>query len=538
VRCKNAADEIQNAGQIKSITIHMKSIKQIISTVKNPNWVAVVLTLILPLLFCKMVLAQVNRVAPDTSAMPDFHYEKAPCPFDATGLAPKSLECGWLTVPENRKKNNGHTIRLAVAVYTAPHSSQTPVLFLAGGPGLRTVSPEILQLWSHVFRNRSIIIFDQRGTGYSKPSLCPWAASTERYIESLNLTTREFLHMKSGYVLGCHAELVSKGIDLNAYNVIENAADVNDLRKALGYTKWNITGLSYGGMLAQAVIRDYPQGVRSAILISPAPLDEFGVALEHNVTSFARSLNLVFKHCKHQKACISAYPNLQQRFKNTMHSLQDRPLTISLDTMIAGQSPFIVNTRDFVQLVQNMLYSEHGIVSLPGVIMAFNKRDKDAIRNILTAWGHDLTGPGEGTSDGMFRSDVCYDAPQSKSNWEKLASAHPDLRSIGFLGDACSYWESAHATSAELKPVKSKIPVLVYSGDLDPFVPPRFIRQILNGLPNAKHITYPDGTHIPDIRHNCLDHLFNAFLTNPSAPLDMSCVSKLSPLTFKVTGKQ
>lgn len=475
--------------------------------------------------------------AAPASKAPGFSYEKAPCPFDTKGYDIDHLQCGYLTVPENRKKNNGHTIRLAVTVYTAPHSSQTPVLFLAGGPGFRTVSPEILQLWSHVFRNRSIIIFDQRGTGYSKPSLCPWAASTERYIESLNLTTREFLHMKSGYVLGCHAELVSKGIDLNAYNVIENAADVNDLRKALGYTKWNITGLSYGGMLAQAVIRDYPQGVRSAILISPAPLDEFGVALEHNVTSFARSLNLVFKLCKHRRACMSAYPNLQQKFKNTVHILRNKPISITIDTKVAGRNPFVVNDRDFVQLVLNMLYSEHGIVSLPGVITAFNKRDKDAIRNILTAWGHDLTGPGEGTSDGMFRSDVCYDAPQSKSNWEKHASAHPDLRSIGFLGDACNYWESAHATSAELEPVKSKIPVLVYSGNLDPFVPPQFIRQILSGLPNAKHITYPDGTHIPDIRHNCLDHLFNAFLTNPSAPPDMSCVSKMPPMKFNLPGK-
>jgi pimeloyl-ACP methyl ester carboxylesterase len=55
----------------------------------------------------------------------------------------------------------------------------------------------------------------------------------------------------------CAADLRQMA-DLTAYNTAASAADVNDLRLALGYEQINLWGGSYGARLALEVMRDYP----------------------------------------------------------------------------------------------------------------------------------------------------------------------------------------------------------------------------------------------------------------------------------------
>ena len=66
-------------------------------------------------------------------------YAEAPCPnpiYPGIVLGPE-FTCGYLTVPENRSKSDGRTIRLAVATRraTAPTPKPDPIVFLTGGPG-------------------------------------------------------------------------------------------------------------------------------------------------------------------------------------------------------------------------------------------------------------------------------------------------------------------------------------------------------------------------------------------------------------------
>lgn len=53
------------------------------------------------------------------------------------GQDPVSMECGFLTVPENRGRSNGRTIELAVAVLraTGADPEPDPLVMLSGGPG-------------------------------------------------------------------------------------------------------------------------------------------------------------------------------------------------------------------------------------------------------------------------------------------------------------------------------------------------------------------------------------------------------------------
>ena len=64
---------------------------------------------------------------------------------------------------------------------------------------------------------------------------------------------------------------VADGIDLARYTSAESAADLADLRAALGYDAWNLYGVSYGARLAMTVMRDHPEGLRSVILDGAYP---------------------------------------------------------------------------------------------------------------------------------------------------------------------------------------------------------------------------------------------------------------------------
>ena len=90
-------------------------------------------------------------------------------------------------------------------------------------------------------------MFDQRGTGYSTPSLkCPEILQLQYDTLNIHLSAAASEQMELQAVQTCHDRLLKAGVDLNAFNVQENAADVHDLIQALGYKQANLYGVSYG----------------------------------------------------------------------------------------------------------------------------------------------------------------------------------------------------------------------------------------------------------------------------------------------------
>jgi hypothetical protein len=165
----------------------------------------------------------VFRALSPTSRQAASAFQQATCPFAlGSGLIEgKNVTCGFLTVPEDRSHLQGPTIRLAVAIFksSSPHPIPDPVFVLGGGPGqalLENQGPSynVGNLPSH----RDLILLDQRGAGYSQPSL--------RCLD--NTTPMEFLPSVHS-VRACYDRWVKSGINLNAYTTLENAADVHEL---------------------------------------------------------------------------------------------------------------------------------------------------------------------------------------------------------------------------------------------------------------------------------------------------------------------
>ena len=187
---------------------------------------------------------------------------------------PAGVRCGYLTVLENRAKPDGRRIR--IFVMRAPAVSATPkhdpVVYLSGGPG-GAGSFEVASLVKKGLNaEREIIFVDQRGTHRADPLLrCPgW----EQFLfdsVSVPFAAESSTAADAAALRECRDRLAANGVDLASYNSTENAADIADLRVALGIDSWSVYGVSYGSRLALIVLRDHPQGIRSVVLDSVSP---------------------------------------------------------------------------------------------------------------------------------------------------------------------------------------------------------------------------------------------------------------------------
>ena len=110
------------------------------------------------------------------------------------------VDCGWLLAPEDRSDpDNGNTVQLHVAIFhtKADGAPDDPIVYLEGGPGgdaLEAIPFTFAQAFAPFLDNRDFIMFDQRGTGFSSPSL-ECFETTELAYEQLDddLTTEEAL---------------------------------------------------------------------------------------------------------------------------------------------------------------------------------------------------------------------------------------------------------------------------------------------------------------------------------------------------------
>ena len=176
------------------------------------------------------------------------------------------MECGYLTVAEDCQASSPTdrgALQLAVGVFKADHPSAgaAPLLYLDGGPGGPALD-DVVALWrlfAPLAVDRDLVVFDQRGTGHSKPALM---------CDDIMVATDAG---ESDFVTACRNDLAAKVVSLSHFDSASSATDINDLRIALGYPAWDLFGISYGTRLALTVLRDYPDSVRSIVIDSVLP---------------------------------------------------------------------------------------------------------------------------------------------------------------------------------------------------------------------------------------------------------------------------
>jgi pimeloyl-ACP methyl ester carboxylesterase len=487
---------------------------------------------------------------PEPTPAPSTGLEKASCPFDLPPgqVEGTTIECGTLVVPEDRSNPEGAKIRLAVAVFHPDGKPEAdPIFYLEGGPGGSPL--ELIDLtFDDQFEpllatNRDLVVFDQRGVGLSRPALdCPKLSDLtmdllDGELDGKQLTEKEVYDQVLETTLACGQDL-RKTADLSAYHAASNAADVNDLRLALGYDQVNLWGSSYGTNLALAVMRDYPEGVRSVVLDSTLPPDaDWNLEAPPNAD---RAFTVLFEGCAADAACNAAYPDLRTVFFDTVDKLNKTPATFeTTDALTMDTYQVQMYGDDFMGTVLQYLYATDVIPALPQMIYDASQGNFDLLARILGA----LLMVRETMSRGMFYSSECHDEMvfSSLEEFEAVLEDYRDVAgifeysSLGAMGyDVCAGWGAGEAGAIENQPVTSAIPTLILSGEYDPVTPPAWGKQVAKTLDNGYFFEYPGMGHGVSAMAGCPRDMMIAFLEDPTAAPDDACIAKMGPPRFVV----
>ena len=463
-----------------------------------------------------------------TTILPTYQpiFEPAQCAFPVpSGYSP---ECGYLIVPENRLRAEGRFIRLHVAIFRNRSGIPVadPVIHLAGGPG-----SSALDVAGYLFRQgldavldrRDLILFDQRGTGYSQPRLdCPERTSITPILLDGSLPPDQTQPVILNAFRRCRDRLIVEGVDLSVYHSAASAADLNDLRLALGYEKLNLYAVSYGTRLALTLMRDHPDAVRSAVLDSVYPLQvNLYTALAPNAQ---RAFDVFFARCAADPACNANYPDLRLVFYGLVDELNARPVSVALT---AGGAQRIVRLDGglLIDVLFVGLYNPAVTASMPQMIYDIRHGDYAILSQRLALYFDNSSALGMQMAV-QCAEEFPFNAPEeayaaAQNVQPQIAAFYPS--SVRVLFAVCREWTFAAPDPRDNLPVSSDLPALILAGDHDPITPPEWGRMVSQELSHDYFYEFSGHGHWVTRSSNCALRMALAFWENPNLDPGPAC---------------
>jgi pimeloyl-ACP methyl ester carboxylesterase len=453
------------------------------------------------------------------------------------------VECGYLLVRESHALPDSRQIRLPVVIFKSyAEEPATPLVFAQGGPGASTIDTYgdlfLMGLGDSILETRDVILFDQRGTRHTYPDLmCPEMddviASRADEYQPPDVLQQMYIQA----VADCHERLSRQPLSLSAYNSVENARDVEALRVALGYDQIDLYGVSYGTLLAQHVMRDYPDGLHSVILDAVVPLQvDIAPAVASNAQ---RSLNEVFAACAAYAPCAQAYPNLDEVFYQLVADLNENPATIPIiDYQTFETYETKLDGDTLVLAFQNLLYSAEVVPHIPRLIYDMHYGNFNLISTILYVYHVEVE---QTFSVGMYYSVMCAEEGDFSADDQLLDGVNPAIANAldanEFL-ESCDLWDVQPLPPFTDEPLVSDVPVLVLSGGFDPITPPAWGQMVADNLENSYFYTFPSQSHGAFLFDWCATGIMMDFLDDPTTRPNDDCVEEVAEPNFVIINRE
>ena len=456
--------------------------------------------------------------------------EPSDCPLPESPIADAIVgraKCGWFEVWENRAKQSGRKIKLHVMFIPATKAiaQPDPIFMLAGGPGQAATEayPALLYRLDELVKERDILLVDQRGTGLSSPLDCD---PDYENLNILNMSFEELAVLQSKQMQNC---LVGYNAAPEFYGTQNAMDDLEQLRRALGYQKINLMGVSYGTRAALVYLRRHEQFVRSLVIDGVVPLTRSLPAFF--IRDAENSLSGTIQQCELNTDCQRQFPLLREHLESLLSQLREQPLSTVVTNAITGEDENVTIYADTVaSILRLVLYSRDLSTLLP---LAIEEAYRGNYR-VLSAFGAMFDPESMGMSTGMQYSVLCGEdftqSPVPDSAVESYKFFRPSL--IESMDDVCDFWPTTKVSPDYFLAVSSDVPVLLTSGALDPVTPPVWADEAALSLSNSRHIVVPNVGH-GTWSFGCMPGVVADFVSNlDTRGLDTSCVENIRRPAF------
>lgn len=449
-----------------------------------------------------------------------------PCPDGVPApAAPARVECGTLTVPLDRSRPDGPTLRMAVSRVRAtgtPAERRGVLLVNPGGPGGAGLAYAVVKrakLPERVRRAYDVVGFDPRGVGRSAPVGCGGAGGLFRSPapDPVARTRPAERTLADGLRRLADDCATGAGAALPHLSTEATARDMDDLRAALGEPRIGFLGVSYGSYLGAAYAALFPRHTGRMVLdsvVAPVPWYDFDLTqAEAMLRQRTTLLDWLGRHGRRfglgdtGRAVRASYDRARAR-------LAARP--------VRGFGP-----AEFDRVVYRALGRTERWAPLGDGLRAYLRTG--SVSGLRPAAPFDS--PGSRNYEAANRVVKCADGPgpdpgRVTADARRLRRLDPLPVLTGIEASACAYWHHRPARRTRLGG-PSVPPVLLVASDHDPVTPLAGARRMAAALPGSRLVTLAnDYSHgVFASRGNaCVDDAVAAYLVDGAVPgADVRC---------------
>ncbi len=426
--------------------------------------------------------------------------------------------CGAYEVFEDRAAKSGRTIRLKIVVLKALNGAAAPdaIFPLAGGPGAPATSMVDLAqdgILAPVRQDHDIVFVDQRGTGGSNPLLCDVGDDPRNLAAFFG----DILPLDK--VRACRDKLESIA-DLRQYTTPIAMDDLDQVRSALGYQKIDLLGISYGTIAAQVYIRQHAEHARSAFLVGVATPNIKQPLLFPR--SAQHAMDMLYTDCAQDVVCHNAFPDFEKEFETVLRRFDKGPLEMRLvDPVSRKKMDVKVSRSNFVERIRLAMYSTESQSFVPLIVHRAYLNDYLPFEKAAL-----LLNPGADVSRGVYFTVTCSEGVRfiSESDVAKeTRGTYVGPERITRHMQACQDWPKGEIAPDYIEPVKSDVPVLMISGEVDGSSPTWFGESAVKFLSNGWQIKIRYLGH--QIDAPCISDLLKSFIASASGKaVNAACV--------------
>lgn len=391
-------------------------------------------------------------------------------------------ERGRFTVREDRNDKGSRAIEIGfLRLKSTAARPGAPIVYLAGGPGgtgTGTARGPRQPIFLALRAVADVIVYDQRGTGLSNHNE---PCRAERRLDPTVPLTEEVLTAYHRETLQhCLGRWRAAGVAVNGYTTEQNADDLEALRRALGARKIDLWSISYGTHLAMAAMRRHPNSIGRVVMASAEGMDQTVKLPAHLDRTFERiDAHVPFSLMETMRRVHARYDSEPQAF--TLQSPQGN-LTFRIGSfplrMMAGIVP--KNPDGIAQLAGTYRALDAGRTEpLAPLLYGFFYKDP-----IVMAGMPELMDVASGISEARLKrvreqARTAITGTATNFPMPQLRGAAPGLD----LGDSFR------------REIRSDIPVLLLSGDLDVRTPLEEQAEATAGLSRKQQIIVRNGGH-------------------------------------------
>ncbi len=438
---------------------------------------------------CTVISSAQNTPAPDKEGSLWFE----PFKIEVAGQTIEG-ERGHLIVRENRSSPKSNLIELVfVRLKSTAEKPGFPVIYLDGGPGSSAISlagiPDYMRAFQKLREAGDVILLDQRGVGRSKPNL------TRISLESLptdvfadrELALRTFKERAKAAA----DYFRSQGVDILAYNSVESAHDVDDLRKALGVEKINLVGFSYGTHLGLAAIRYHGAHLNRVVLIGTEGPDHTDKLPSTSDESIKRLAKLVAQ----DPEIGSKMPDLEATLKRVLDRLEKEPVTVTItDQRTKKPVDIKIGKMGLQFLIMRDLGDTNDLPIFPVWFYTMDKGDYSILKRFAERRYNQF---GAGISIMTLVMDISSGtsrARQARIKKEAKTALLGDI--VNFpLSEMGDVFGNPDLGDDYRSPIKTDVPTLFVSGVLDNNTQPFQADEVRKTFKNSTHIIVENAGH-------------------------------------------